>query len=188
MEFDNNLMGNTGLESTLQFATFTQRVFASLIDIAVLFPLMAFNALNILNYKSFALWVGITLLIMAYKPLMEFRCGATVGKMKLGISVISEDHSPITIHQAITRYLPWIITNITGFYATMVLFEHPDFSDVQNLNSYMELLQSMPKSDITSIAGYILVGSIMYILFNAKNQAGHDLIAQTLVIHKKSES
>ena len=182
MDSEDDILDIPDNKGIIEFSSFTQRVLASLIDVCVLFPFFLMNVFNILDFKNFSVWVILTLTTMAYKPWMEFRYGATLGKMRIKIKVISTDGMPLTIHQAITRYLPWIITNITGFYTTQDLFKHSDFDNVHDLDSYVALLQSMPKSDAASVAGWILIGSIMYILFNPKKQAGHDLIAQTYVV------
>ncbi|MBK8392708.1 MAG: RDD family protein [Saprospiraceae bacterium] len=51
-----------------------------------------------------ALVIGI--LLMCYKPFMEFQYGATLGKMAVKLKVVNLDFEKITLSQSIIRYIP----------------------------------------------------------------------------------
>ena len=75
-------------ESEHTYAGFWVRTFAALIDGLVLFPLSALYMLILVGINSLALTMLGLIAAMIYKPYMEYRYGATLGKMALGIRVV----------------------------------------------------------------------------------------------------
>jgi len=76
-------------EADIRFANFGSRFGASLIDgiilAAIIFPVTYFN---VTSWKIPYLFILTSLLEIVYKPFLEYRYGATLGKMAAGIQVL----------------------------------------------------------------------------------------------------
>jgi uncharacterized RDD family membrane protein YckC len=97
-------------------AGFGIRVVATLLDALVLSPATAAEVYILVVSKSAALKSVALLGLLAvprlfYKPLMEWRYGATLGKMICRIRVIASSGKPLSLGAAFLRSSPiWLIT------------------------------------------------------------------------------
>lgn len=173
-------------ERHYRYAGFWTRVGAFIVDFLVLLPLIGLLVYSLIVLKSLSIVLAVTLLMAAYKPLMEYQYGATLGKMALGIKVINEEGGLISPNQAIIRYLPWLVGNIINVLMYVELFAVGGFQDVSGFMEYSEFTQnySSTLSNLSSLAGWLVFISALVMVFNQQKQAFHDKIAKTYCIHK----
>lgn len=88
---DENYDDLDGEERNYRFAGFWIRVGATIVDILVMLPFVGLSFYILLVLKSLPLMIVITVIMAAYKPLMEYQYGATLGKMAVGIKVVNEE-------------------------------------------------------------------------------------------------
>lgn len=182
---DNNLT-ITETNSDVKWAGFWMRVGASFIDFFVYLPLVGLNMYNLYVFKSLPLQLIITLLMILYKPLMEFRYGATLGKMAVKIKVVNKDFEKITLSQSIIRYIPWLIGQVVSVYVTILLFQHPDFISTTGWTEVGYLQREIISPSFNMISSLILLISCIMVGFTNTKQGLHDMIASTYCIYKES--
>jgi len=180
--FDN--LSNDHFKDTIvpTYAGFWIRVLASIIDFIVLIPILGIQLYNMMKIKSLPLAIVLLLIQLLYKPLMEFKFGATVGKSALKIKVVNEDYEGMTLVQSFIRYAPWIIQQAIGTISTIMLYSNPDFiaeSDFFKMAAMQE--QGMDPMYGYITGGLLLISCIM-VGFNAQKQGLHDKIAKTFCI------
>ena len=148
---------NYGYQEETEYAGLWIRVGAALIDILVMIPLFVISYYNQIDMKSLVLLYILTVLSALYKPLMEWRYGATLGKMACKIKVVNEKLKPISIDQRLGRYIPWGISVIIQLMAATNIFTAAGF---KTANTYMEIValaQNYPLNTVSSIYSVILV-------------------------------
>jgi len=183
---ENQILDNETINQTTspRWAGFWIRTGASLIDVLVYLPLIGLNMYNLYTLKILPLQLAITLLMLAYKPFMEFKYGATVGKMAVKIKVTDENFNKISLSQAIIRYTPWIITQAVSIYTTILLFQTPAFLTANGMRE-VGLLQNELMSPYLSFitSGFFFV-VILFVAFTEKKQGLHDMLAKTYCVYK----
>ncbi|UTW62491.1 RDD family protein [bacterium SCSIO 12741] len=128
------------------YAGFWTRVGASIVDTIVLLPAIGLMMYSLLSLQSNAIVILVLLILMIYKPFMEFRYGATLGKMAVGIKVVDENQNPITLKHALLRDLPWLLSQLNasvGFIIGIFFIQSEDFG-AQVLSNFGEGEQSLP--------------------------------------------
>lgn len=171
-----------GFKEEVEYAGFWIRVAAALIDTVVFIPLIALSFVNLFYVKSLVLLYVMMVIQSLYKPLMEFKFGASLGKMAVKIKVVNEEHQPITIDQSFGRYVPWVISTVISLITTTAMYTSADFN---NLTSYMQLAEfseNMPLNTVSQVYNIIFFILILWMVFDKKNQGVHDKIAKTMVI------
>ena len=71
------------------FAGFWIRVGAQIVDTLALVPLIALNVTALYTWKQLWLALIVNVVSLCYKPFMEAKYGATLGKMALNLQVVS---------------------------------------------------------------------------------------------------
>ena len=134
--------------------------------------------LGYFNVESFANEILVALFtfdIYAYSVLMHAYFGKTIGKMFVGIRVLTIEENKISFKHAILRDIV------------------PIFIMLISISSVLEVMfpQPMPSTSISPIffiiTGFPLIWSLLEIftmLFNKKRRALHDFIAGTVVIRE----
>ena len=93
-----------------KYAGFWIRFGAAIIDGLILLPFSLLYLLILFGVNVFAISLFGALISMLYKPFMEIKYGATVGKMALGIKVIQTNGEHISTIDGFKRFLlPWEI-------------------------------------------------------------------------------
>lgn len=113
---------------------------------------------------------------------MEWRFGATLGKMACKIKVVNLDMEFISIDQAFGRYLPWAISVIISLISSTSIFMSANF---ENVDTYMELAtlsQTNPLNTTSIIYNFIFIVIVGSLAFDKRNQGFHDKISKTIVI------
>lgn len=171
------------------YADFGPRLLASIIDGLIIgLPIALFTFVflqsSLFSEESAILYEIITSLIMlAYKPLMEYYKMQTVGKMAMRIKVISGDLKRITLRQAFLRIIfegSRSAINLLIAILAFPIFLGNDLESLSNLNN------------ITTYFGYLItalmiIDIIIYFTdINNKGRSLHDRIANTVVISNDS--
>lgn len=170
-----------------RFAGFWTRVGASIVDFLVFIPLIGLLVYAVIVLKSLPIVLSVIIIMAAYKPLMEYQYGATLGKMAVGIKVINEDGELLSPNQTIIRYLPWLVGNVISIFMYIEIFSLGAFQDVNGFIEYSEFTQqySSVLSSLSSLAGWLVLISALGMLFNDQKQALHDKLAKTYCIYKE---
>jgi uncharacterized RDD family membrane protein YckC len=183
---DNNLVSPTDTTTDeTKWAGFWIRVGASLIDFLVYLPLVGLNLYNLYSLKNLPLQLIITLIMIAYKPLMEFRYSATLGKMAVKIKVVNTEFEKLTFSQAWVRYIPWLIGQVVSIFTTIILFTNPDFQYATGMVEVATVQKEIIPQAYSYITSGILLISCLVVAFNDKKQGLHDMIAKTYCIYTK---
>jgi uncharacterized RDD family membrane protein YckC len=99
----------------LRRAGFWIRVAATLLDALVLSPVMAVEVYILVTSKNLTSLALLAIPRLFYKPLMEWRYGATVGKMICQIRVVASSGKNLSLGAAFLRSSPiWLVT-VTSF-------------------------------------------------------------------------
>jgi uncharacterized RDD family membrane protein YckC len=186
---DDNLLG--GQEYTPRFANFGPRLGATLLDFLFTLPIMAASVYFTMFSPSFNGVLGITLLSMLYKPVLEKTMGATLGKMVLKLKVVAKEGLPISWGQAWMRYLPWLLVVLVNLYFSYQFFQIPGIEDVGGFMEYSQLIAEYQMESgvspviqiLQSLIGFLPLVSALVMLGNNRRQSGHDIVAETYVIH-----
>ncbi|MFK8162692.1 MAG: RDD family protein [Lewinella sp.] len=186
---DDNLLG--GQEYTPRFANFGPRLGAALLDFLFTLPLLGASLYFTMFSPSLNGILAVTLLSMLYKPVLEKTMGATLGKMVLKLKVVAKEGLPISWGQAWMRYLPWLIVVLFNFYFTYQFFQVPGIEEVSGYMEYVQFITEYQMENgvspviqiLQSLMGFLPLISALVMLGNARRQAGHDIVAETYVIH-----
>jgi uncharacterized RDD family membrane protein YckC len=169
-------------------AGFWIRVVAALIDyIIVLAPLQvgAFIAFSyVKNLPLFLLLSSPGFVYIVYKPLMESRYGATLGKMACGLRVIDQQGRRLSIVAAYVRFLPWLVTAVVHLITLVWVFSLPQFQAVSGFLELGRLTQQSPVHSLNTILGYVFMIDCVTAAFTTRKRAIHDMIAGSYCVWK----
>lgn len=177
---DDNLIKETEHE----YAGFWIRVLAAIIDSFVLLPFAFLYLLVLVGINSLALTLVGLLLSACYKPFMEFKYGATLGKMAVGVKLISEDGEPISLNQTLTRYIPWAIGNAISIITFSMLYAAPGLESAEGFMEISQIMAEEGNNSLSSISSLVMLITALSIAFDARKQGVHDRFAKTLCIYK----
>lgn len=178
---------NHGYKEEIEYAGFWIRLGAAVIDIIVMVPIIGLSMYNQFGLKSIVLLYSLTVLSALYKPLMEWRFGATLGKMACKIKVVNEDLNPISIDQGFGRYIPWGISAIIQLMAATFIFSDPGFNSADTFIEIGVIAQKSPLTNISNIYNFVFIIIVGSLVFDKKNRGFHDKIAKTTVIKIRKE-
>lgn len=179
------------LTQSLRYANFGPRLLANLLDFLLLIPLWGAAAYYTSAAPDFTIYLLIVIPMALYKPVLEGLYGATLGKKILKLKVVGEDGEKAGWGPVLMRWTPWLIGTAVGIYYVNVLFQIPGYTDIEGftdnglfmVDAMKEGYWSNSNSTIQTVAGFLPLFSALVIVFTAKRQAAHDILAQTLVIH-----
>lgn len=167
----------------IRYAGFWIRVAASFIDFLVLTPIVFLNYYNILVVKNLPLLFFTILASMLYKPFMEYKYGATLGKMAVSVKVVDYNYAQISLEQAAIRYIPWFINVVISAILTVTLFNTPEFSEVDDFAGIGQATQNLPFYLYSQVYNFVFLIFIIVVAFNFKKQGLHDMMAKTYCIY-----
>ncbi len=167
----------------IKFASFWERVGATLIDFLIFIPVYGFSYYNSMSIKNLPLAIVLSLVYLIYKIYMEAKYGATIGKRAMKIKVVTDDNKPMNMQLSLTRASLYIINAIVGIMTTVMLFQTEGFEDV---TGFMETsqFQQEHQSNFAMVTGILLLISVLFVAFDKKRQALHDKIAKTICISR----
>jgi uncharacterized RDD family membrane protein YckC len=184
---EESLDNNHGFQEETEYAGFWIRLGAALIDMLVLIPIIGISMYNQFDLKSIVLLYVITLISSLYKPLMEWRYGATLGKMACKIKVVNEDLKPISIDQSFGRYIPWGISAVIQLMAATFIFSDPSFKSATTFIEIGLIAQESPLNNISNIYNLVFLVIVGSLVIDKKSRGFHDKIAKTTVIKIKKD-
>lgn len=182
-------------DSRMEYPDLWSRARAFFIDELILLPLMILSVCLIGKSREIVIPVFLidSLGFCIYNIYFHSRCGQTPGKMFAGIKVVLVDGSQITRKEAFLRYSVYLffaaLTSIAWILAFLTISE--------------DILQSIDWIDRTKMVRYALpqwwhsvclgsilwgLGEVIFVLFNEKKRALHDLLAGTVVVRSLRET
>ncbi|MEM9820984.1 MAG: RDD family protein [Bacteroidota bacterium] len=170
-----------------RFAGLWHRFAANILDNCLFIPIILISHYNLFNLK----WLLVELLLsglwIVYKPYMEYRYGATLGKMVLKIKVVNTQYNAIDSDQAVRRFLVFLFGYMGVWLVNYWLFTHPEFMEVVDYESLGKLQKRLNAEFIINVANIPLFVSVIAMMFDPQKQALHDQFAGTYCIYKSSE-
>ncbi len=166
-------------------AGFWIRVVATLIDFIVVFvPLQVAFFIAVVHLKSLPLCLLVSIPGFVYKPLMESRYGATVGKMACGLQVIDQQGRRLGIVAAYVRFLPVLAPAVVHLITLVWVFSVPQFQEVSGFLELARLAQQSPFRPLSTILSYVGLIDYLTVAFTNRKRAIHDMIAGSYCVWK----
>lgn len=131
--------------------------------------------------------VIISILSALYKPWLEWKKSATLGKMAVGIKLVDESMNNISQEQAFKRYLPWVISYVISLIFNITVFLKPGFEDVTDFLDFGLFGQDLPMNAINSGYSFVFMLIVGVFIFDKKRQGLHDQFAGTYCIKVKKD-
>ena len=180
-----NYCGQCGAEITdfPEPAGFWVRVGAYLVDLLVFIPVIAIGVINTLSWKSTVLMLVLALPWLLYKPVMEARYGATLGKMAVGVKVVNEFGREISLGQAYARFAPFLASAVLGTVTNLMLFTSPEFQSATHLEDIGRLQQG-GGTCMQQLLGLVVLIDCVVAAFSHRKRAVHDMIAGTYCVYR----
>lgn len=172
------------LEKEIPWAGFWIRVLASIIDGLVMIPIIGLSVFNLISLKNLTLELSLMALIIFYKPLMEYKYGATLGKMACKIKVTNVEFGRITLEQSFLRSSLVIIGQIISIISTIIIYQSADFINSTNWLEIGEIQEPILLQVLDKLSSVIIIVSCIVVAFNSKKQGIHDMIGKTYNIYK----
>jgi uncharacterized RDD family membrane protein YckC len=170
-------------ETTSVYGGFKDRLFALLLDGLVLSPLILTDYLNRTGLKSIFVLTLVFIISLAYKPLLEFKYGATVGKKALKLLVVNLEQGNISLGQAVLRNIFDIVSRCLTFALSLTIYTSTGFSSVTTNTEYARL-QTATFNIIPYTFLYLAlyIAEIILLQTDKKRRSLHDRIAGTYVV------
>jgi len=178
---------------TVKYVGFWKRFLASMIDMAILFPISIPIGVQITKFcfEHRIIFPGVfyNLFIMAIFVFFVVKLGGTPGKLLLNVRIVSKGGTFLSVRAAILRMTFILIAVICVWlrmyhiFATMPLSENPQkfVEMIRATNSYGGVYNTI--NSFAALLFYIDIGGI---LLNKKKRAIHDFIAGSFVVSKES--
>ena len=166
---------------SVKYASFWQRTQAFLIDCLVFIPITILHNYSILYSKSFGIVLLASLAWMLYKPLLELKFGATIGKRIMKLKVVNYEGTLGDTNQIMLRFIPYFAIGISNLLLFYSMFQSPGFVEMHTIEE-LSKLQSENSSFSSSIATLFYIVSVSTIWYDPANQAWHDRFSNTYCI------
>jgi uncharacterized RDD family membrane protein YckC len=174
-------------EAEVQFATFWPRFGAAILD-SIIVALVTFPVtfINLHTWKIPFLYILTSIITLTYKPFMEYRYGATVGKMAAGLQVVGPHFGKITLSEELKRvsfyYLPSVLIAIITAKSYLTI----DLASISGFQEFQTYLSSTNPALpwINGIVFVFAVADCITFFTNEQRRSLHDMYAGTYVIQK----
>lgn len=168
-------------ESHHSYAGFWLRLFAALVDLLVFIPVYVLSFLNDTGWKSLLLSIALTWTFPIYKIWFEGTSGATLGKKALNLKVVAVNGEVMGYNRAAMRNCLYILSALLSSLTTIMIFNSPGFSNVDNYTEYNKFAAANGLG-LIFIFFLLYVISIIVMFFNTQRQTLHDKIGKTFVV------
>ena len=175
-------------EADIVFARFWTRFAAYLLDsIIISIVILPVTYMNVTSWKLATFFIPTSVIELAYKPFMEYRYGATLGKMAVGIKVLGHFFGKVTLAEELKRVSFYLIPGILQSIFTLRIYFNDAFNRITNFNEYNQLVVALNPATVwvVVIVLILLIADILVLLSNEENRALHDIYAGTYVIEKR---
>lgn len=185
-EFEKNIIDENRDEDVdyITYGSFWQRAGALILDGLILAPVsLPLTLLNITSWKSIPILILSTILLTLYKPFMEYRFSATLGKMAMKLSIVDYNLEKPSMPQILLRNIFHIFSAFTGLIAGILVFNTPGFQQVTDLESYLKFSESITILPYNQYITYgIFLAEIFVFFQDEQKRSLHDKIGKTLVV------
>jgi uncharacterized RDD family membrane protein YckC len=174
-------------EAEVKFAMFWPRLGALILDGVIVFLItVPVTYMNITRWKIPAVYFLTCLVSIPYKPFLEYRYGATFGKMAAGLKVVGHEFGKVTMGEEMRRVSFYLLPAVL-----MVLMESRNYfsrafysiTDFREFNSY--IISSNPAiSWLNVIVFTLMVADCITFFSNFQRRSLHDIYGGTYVIEK----
>ena len=177
-------------ENHAEYVKFWPRAGAYILDgILVGIFSASLNVLNITNFKSFSFYLIVLIIGALYKPYLEYKYGATLGKMMLKMRVTDYNHHPISFDLSLIMIMFLIVPSILYIPIYYFAFNNPNIEEVNGFLEFSQFLsQEYPVQGLIAILVYIIliVEIVVLLTDSTKTQRSlHDQFAKTYVIYDR---
>ena len=180
-----NSIENAVNEKVVFYGGFWRRVGAQLVDGLFLGIFIAtFTWYDLMSLKSYPLYVFLCLIGNLYKPLMEYRYGATLGKMALGLKCVNLNYEKINLGEAFGRNLVFLVPSAVTMMLYYFVFTSPDFADATTFTGVSHVLIGFRYISWSGNVAFLFWIVDAVVLGTDNHKRGlHDRWANTLVIY-----
>ena len=151
----------------------------------IIIPLTWFN---LFTWKSQMINVLISIIAICYKPFLEYKWGATLGKLALNLKVVNRDLQKANGIEVLKRNSFFIGNSIFSLIMTCIMFNNPDFQFVTTFSDYMEFSKENREIISTLISlmfGILLIVDVCFMIDDVQKKTLHDRFGKTFVIRSK---
>lgn len=165
------------------FGSFRDRFLASLIDGVVLLPLVLIEWFNKSTFKILPLMVFTFLVGFLYKLVLEYRYGATVGKMVLKLKVVKKKFQQVNLAGVLLRNIFDIGQRVFFFVVALIVYLGEDFDSIRS-NAEFVAAQNQVVNMMPYLYGFSILSviEVVVLISDKKRRAIHDFIGGTFVI------
>lgn len=174
-------------EAEIKFATFWPRLGALFLDTLIIgVIILPVTYFNLSGWKIPSIYILTTLISITYKPFMEYRFGATIGKMAAGLVVVGYNFGKLTLNEEMKRvsfyYLPSILIAII----TVRNYFSPEFLTISGIRAFQNYVNSSNPAIpwINGIVSFFAIADCITFFSNDQRRSLHDIYAGTYVIQK----
>ena len=173
--------------NTVVYGGFWVRFGAMFIDGLVLAPVsVGLMYFNVTSTKSPILLAVITLISLAYKPVMEYIYGATLGKMALKLRVVDIRFEKAGLQEILLRNIFNIVPALIVLVITIGIYLSPEFKEINGFMEYSRYNSQFTSLQIINYVSYfITIVDAIVLLADSRKRSLHDKIAQTYVIERQ---
>ncbi len=172
-------------EIQVTYAGFWERFGAIILDWLVLLPFTIVNYYNTLHWRNVWVMAFISIAAICYKPLLEYRYGATLGKKGVSLMVINRAYGKINLKEALLRNIFHVFVGLISISVSVYILQHGGVTRSGRIYGLGDLDTSQILSFLFSGFVFVLyLADAICLVSNAKKQSIHDLIAGTYVIKK----
>ncbi|MDP9041113.1 MAG: RDD family protein [Bacteroidota bacterium] len=175
-------------EADIVYAKFWPRLGASLIDTFILVLItVPLTYYNVIAWKIPGLFIMTSLFTICYKPGMEFRYGATLGKMAVGILIVGNQFQRVTLKEELMRVSFYLVPSIIQELMTAPIYFSGNLNKIHSYHEYNNYIAATsPALYILNIIVFILLVIDCITFFsNEQKRSLHDLYAGTYVIESE---
>jgi uncharacterized RDD family membrane protein YckC len=171
-------------QNVVQYGGFWPRLGALILDGLVMVPVsFGVTYFNITTWKSPLLLILLMLVSLAYKPVMEYVYGATLGKMALNLKVVNLEFERADLNAILMRNIFHIVPPLFSLYFTTRVYADPDFESITGFMQYSTFLNNFPYLRIVNvISGLITIVDAIFLIVDQQRRSLHDRIGSTYVI------
>ena len=174
-------------ETEVVFARFGPRFGATLIDgILIMIVTLPFTYYNVIRWKIPELFLLTSIIAVVYKPFMEYKFSATLGKMAVGLLVVGHEFQRITLKEELRRVSFYLIPNIISQIIITPFYFSENFRMIKNFNEYNDYVTSANPALfwLNGIVIALFAADCFTFFTNPQKRALHDVYADTYVVER----
>lgn len=172
-------------EPRIEYAGFWIRVLAAFIDFFALIIPFGLYMYAFYFWKSLPLTLVFLLPMYIYKPFMEMKYGATLGKMAIDVKVVTLDFQLMSLKETLIRFLPWLLSGVISIYGVIAVMTHPEFAETTGFTNIAMLQQQVVTGFINYIPSVLFLALGISVAAHPQKRGFHDLMAGTIVVKER---